>query len=206
MTGPTTYQLTDGSPSLLLPLPGAWLAKLARVWKMMWTLAQIWMKNSFIVCQEIDWKSCTHTILKSTFEKLALRMQQAWCYWRVRARGLRFMVDIVVVLQYLFRFLLFWTPAAALSQSPSSIFQIDQSRRLVKVNRSNNTTVLKLFSGGSIAPTSPRPDLNESQSSQEVQDVLDGSGLGQSPGLPDTLEEVQTYFPEFGYLSSIALF
>ena len=59
---------------------------------------------------------------------------------------------------------------------------------------------LKLFSGGSIAPTSPRPDLNESQSSQEVQDVLDGSGLGQSPSLPDTLEEVQSCFTEFGYL------
>ena len=46
-------------------------------------------------------------------------------------------------------------------------------------------SIFLLLSGGSIAPTSPKPDLNESQSSQEVPIVMDESGL-----LPDPVEEV----------------
>ena len=46
-------------------------------------------------------------------------------------------------------------------------------------------SIFLLLSGGSIAPTSPKPDLNESQSSQEVPIVMDESGQ-----LPDPVEEV----------------
>ena len=49
----------------------------------------------------------------------------------------------------------------------------------------NSFFLLLLLSGGSIAPTSPKPDLNESQSSQEVPIVMDESGQ-----LPDPVEEV----------------
>ena len=41
-------------------------------------------------------------------------------------------------------FLLFWIPPTSLSQSPLSIFQIDQSRHLLKMNRSKNTTVIEV--------------------------------------------------------------
>ena len=47
----------------------------------------------------------------------------------------------VQILQYFFIYSLFWIPATALSQLQSSIFQIDQSHRLVKIDNWNNTAI-----------------------------------------------------------------